>query len=45
MTRRDIVLILAAGLLFGGLALWGAIYVIDTVAFSDDAREIVLQHR
>ena len=45
MTKREIGMMLAGVLLFGGLSLWGAIYAIDHYAFGEDAREIILHRR
>lgn len=45
MTKREIGMMLAGVLLFGGLSLWGAIYAIDHYAFGEDAREVVLHRR
>lgn len=45
MTRRELAMVLAGLLLLGGVALWGAIALIDTYAFTDDGNEFATQPR
>jgi len=45
MSRKELTALLAGALLLGGVALWAAITLIDTYAFTDDGNEITMHRR